>query len=186
MAQLDYQYLGELVKMVQQGDSNAFAELYAATYQRQYGLAYSYLKDDFLAQDALQDTYITALQNIHTLRDPKLFVSWLNQINFRTCFKINEKQKRYNQETAEYNAEDFALHTDVDDNPESIVLNIDEESYIARQVLDLPFSESQALILRYYKNYTIDEAARIMGCSRSSVKRHTASGLARLKKLLNQ
>ncbi len=186
MAQLDYQYIGELVRQVQQGDSNAFAELYAATYQKQYFAAYKYLKDEFLAQDALQETYITALKNIHSLRDPKLFISWLNQINFRTCFKLNEKQKQYNLEMAEYNSGDFTLHADIGENPESAVIQIDEERFIARQVLDLPFSESQALLLRYYNNLTIEETAEIMGCSKSSVKRHTASGLERLKKILKQ
>lgn len=186
MAQLDYQYIGELVQQVQQGDSNAFAELYAATYQKQYLAAYKYLKDEFLAQDALQETYITALKNVHSLRDPKLFISWLNQINFRTCFKLNEKQKQFNLEMAEYDASDFSLHADVSDNPESILIKIDEEQFVARQVLDLPFSESQALLLRFYHNHTIEETAKIMGCSRSSVKRHTASGLERLKRILKQ
>ncbi|MDD5823989.1 MAG: RNA polymerase sigma factor [Firmicutes bacterium] len=186
MAQLDYQYIGGLVEQVQQGDSNAFAELYAATYQKQYFAAYKYLRDDFLAQDALQETYITALKNINSLRDAKLFISWLNQINFRTCFRLNEKHKQYNLEMAEFNTGDFALHADMSDNPESIVVQIDEEQFIARQVLDLPFSESQALLLRYYNNLTIEETAEIMGCSKSSVKRYTASGLNRLRVILNK
>jgi len=33
---LDHAYLAKLVEQCQRGSSNAFAELYAATYQRQY------------------------------------------------------------------------------------------------------------------------------------------------------
>ena len=36
MADLDYQYLAKIVIRAQAGDSDAFAELYAATYQKQY------------------------------------------------------------------------------------------------------------------------------------------------------
>lgn len=36
VAELDYQYIGELVLRAQEGDSDAFAELYVATYQQQY------------------------------------------------------------------------------------------------------------------------------------------------------
>ena len=54
MAALDYSYLASLVSRVQDGDSNAFAELYAATYQKEYRFAYKYLKEEYLAQDALQ------------------------------------------------------------------------------------------------------------------------------------
>ena len=54
LAALDYKYIAKLVSRAQTGDSDAFAELYAATYQRQYHFAYRYLKDEYLAQDALQ------------------------------------------------------------------------------------------------------------------------------------
>ena len=36
MEALDYKHIANLVSRAQSGDSNAFAELYAATYQRQY------------------------------------------------------------------------------------------------------------------------------------------------------
>ena len=80
MSVLDYQYIAKLVTRTMTGDSDAFAELYAATYQRLYHFAYHYLKDEYLAQDALQETYILVLKNIHSLKNPELFISWLNQI----------------------------------------------------------------------------------------------------------
>ena len=40
MSALDYNYVANLVVNAQLGDSNAFAELYAATYQREYHFAY--------------------------------------------------------------------------------------------------------------------------------------------------
>lgn len=98
MAALDYNYMAELVVNAQGGNSDAFAELYAATYQKQYQFAYSYLKDMYLAQDALQETYIIALKELSKLKDPMLLVAWLNQINFRVCFQLHKKQKRYDAE----------------------------------------------------------------------------------------
>lgn len=53
--ELDYDYLAKLVECTQMGDSDAFAELYTATYQKQYRFAYQYTKDSYLAQDILQD-----------------------------------------------------------------------------------------------------------------------------------
>ena len=43
--ELDYDYLAKLVERTQMGDSDAFAELYTATYQKQYRFAYQYTKD---------------------------------------------------------------------------------------------------------------------------------------------
>lgn len=96
--ELDYDYLAKLVERTQMGDSDAFAELYTATYQKQYRFAYQYTKDSYLAQDILQDVYILVLKNIHTLKNPRLFVSWLHQITFRICFDTTQKTKRQEQD----------------------------------------------------------------------------------------
>ena len=44
MATLDYNYVADLVVNAQTGDSDAFAELYAATYQRQISFCLHLLK----------------------------------------------------------------------------------------------------------------------------------------------
>ena len=45
MYDLDYDYIAMLVNRVKQGDSDAFAELYTATYQNLYQFTYRYIKD---------------------------------------------------------------------------------------------------------------------------------------------
>ena len=79
MAELDYEYISGLVKKAQKGNSDAFAEIYAATYQKQYKFTYQYVKDAYLAQDILQEVYILVLKNITKIKNPRLFISWLNQ-----------------------------------------------------------------------------------------------------------
>lgn len=186
MANLDYTYIASLVKRVQEGDSNAFAELYAATYQKEFRFARNYLKDEYLAQDAIQETYIKALKNINSIKDPKLFVSWLNQINFRVCFRMYQKQQKYNAELTEYENNSMDYQDTASGNPEHQAIRIDQNEYIIRQIMGLPFSESKAIILRYYNNMKIDEIARLLDCSRSSVKRYIRSGQDRLRSLITQ
>lgn len=164
MPALDYSYMAELVVNAQGGDSDAFAELYAATYQKQYQFAYSYLKDEYLAQDALQETYIIALKEITKLKDPMLLVAWLNQINFRVCFQLHKKQKRYDAEmrgyyddTEEGNKMALAMSQaemspSSDGNPEDMVVQVDSREYIMNQILKLPFTEAQVIILRFYRS----------------------------------
>lgn len=183
MAKLDYQYLSKLTAWAKEGDSDAFAELYAATFQQQYALAYRYLKDPYLAQDALQETYIIALKNIHTLKDSKLFVSWLNQINFRVCFSIYEKQKRYNNESTVPSE----LHSQQDsaESPEDCIVRIDQQDYLRKKIQELPELEAQAIILKYYYDMKLDEIAARINVSRSTVKRYLSSGKAKLERILN-
>lgn len=190
MEALDYKYIAKLTIRAQTGDSDAFAELYAATYQREYLFSYRYLKDEYLAQDALQETYTLALKNLTKLKDPKLVISWLNQINFRVCYKLHQKQQRYNQEMK---AAEEILENDLENsgegdigNAEDSIVKIDMQEYVINQVLKLPFTESQVILLKYYKDMKIDEIAMLMDMSRSSVKRYLKSGRERLAKVLQQ
>ena len=196
MATLDYNYVADLVVNAQTGDSDAFAELYAATYQRQYHFTYTYLKDEYLAQDALQETYIIALKNLSKLKDPMLLIAWLNQINFRVCFHLQKKRKRYDAELIDYDSTDVetdSIQTDLaphmtqrNINLEDLVVRIDSKEYIMNQILKLPFTESQVVILKYYQELKVGEIARLMDISRSSVNRYLSSGKTHLEKILRQ
>ena len=185
MAELDYNYIAKLADNAQHGDSDSFAELYAATYKKQYCFSYSYLKDEFLAQDALQETYVIALKNLGSLKDSKLFISWLNQINFRVCFNMANKQNKYNTEMSSYADGDVESVAASPNGPEEQVLTIDSQEYLLQQVLGLPYSESQAIFLHYYKNMKIDEISYLMETSKSTVKRYLASGKKHLAAVLS-
>lgn len=198
MPALDYNYLAELVISAQDGDSDAFAELYAATYQKQYQFACSYLKDEYLAQDALQETYIIALKELAKLKDPMLVVAWLNQINFRICFQLYKKQKRFDKEMYEYHGTDSdqeyrstdskidGFSSPASDNPEDVVVKVDSREYIMKQILKLPFTEAQVIILRFYRNLKYGEIAKLLEISQSSVKRYLNSGKEHLANVLKQ
>lgn len=192
METLDYKYIAKLVSRAQIGDSDAFAELYAATYKRQYLYAYRYLKDEYLAQDALQETYILALKHLADLKDPTLVISWLNQINFRICYNLHRKQMRYNSEMGVDG--DAIFNSDLDtgggigyqSSPENSVIQVESKEYLMGQILKLPFTESQVILMKYYQNLKLDEIAQLMDISRSSVKRYLNSGRKRLAKVLQQ
>lgn len=187
MAELDYEYLADLVKKAQNDNSDAFAEIYAATYKKQYRFTYQYVKDAYLAQDILQEVYILALKNIGKLKNPRLFVSWLNQITFRVCFNTLNKRKQQVQELGDV---PDALVSSVDandsNNPEQqfALKNANEE--LMEKILSLPSNESQVIIMKYYNDMKLEEIASAMDCSRSSVKRYLAQGRCKLEKLLEE
>lgn len=187
MNELDYDYLAKLVRRTQAGDSNAFAELYTATYQKQYYFTCQYAKDMYLAQDILQDVYIVVLKNIHTLKNPRLFISWRNQINFRICYDVCQKHNRYKQEL-QLLSDSADLPSDSDSqqisDPEKEVTDKLWQSELMSEILSLHPNESQTIIMRYYNDMSLDEIADAMNCSRSAVKRRLAKGKRELEKKL--
>ncbi|MDO4869300.1 MAG: RNA polymerase sigma factor [Bacillota bacterium] len=184
MRALDYNYLASLVRKAQTGDSNAFAELYVATYQQQYRYAYKYLKDEQLAQDALQETFIHALRNITKLQNPQLFIAWLNRINFRTCYDL--AKSLHKDKLDEYSSEKIEDIRDDNGHPEDEIVEVDSKKYIMGQVMNLPLTESQVILMKYYQNMTNDDIAEAMNISRSTVKRCLKSGRERLARLLSE
>lgn len=129
-----------------------------------------------------------------------LVVAWLNQINFRICFQLHKKQKRYVAEMADYSdtntdgrrspvalqTEPGFFHTPDENNPEDMVVKVDSREYIMNQIMKLPFTEAQVIILKFYRNLKYDEIANLMDISRSSVKRYLNSGKSHLAKVFQQ
>lgn len=177
MTQYDFNYVALLVKKAQFNDSDAFAELYSLTYQSQYSYAYNYLKDSHLAQDALQEIYILVLKNIHSLKEPKVFISWLKQITFRVCYDLKKKQQNIqDQEDVTEEALIFITDEHVDSNPEAKVMQKTKQTKIKDAINQLPSLERDALLMKFVSNMKQEEIAKSMGCSLSSVKRYLTNG----------
>ena len=185
--ELDYEYLAQLVRKTQKGDSDAFAELYTATYQKQYRFAYQYVKDPYLAQDILQDVYILVLKNIHTLKNPRLFVSWLHQITFRICFDTFKRKQIQEAELSQDDAHLSPIHSASDggaNDPEKHILKQDTQIQIMNAIQSLPPHLAQPVIMRYYNNMSIDDISDAMDLSRSTIKRRIQKARKMLEDIL--
>lgn len=185
MAEFNHSYIGQLVMKAQNRDSDAFAELYAMTYQHTYNYAVHYLRNSSVAQDAVQETYILALRHIKGIKEPSLFVAWLNQICFRVCYDMSQKNK---QESGEFNPELLELICDdyLEHNPEKNAEKTDEQQRLISAIHDLPFNEYQVVVMRYYNDMKLEEIASALDVSRSSVKRYLISARDRLAKMLRE
>ena len=71
-----------------------------------------------------------------------------------------------------------------DGRTEEEVVSVDSQDYIMKQIMKLPITESQVIVMKYYQDMTNDDIAEAMNISRSTVKRYLKSGRERLSKLL--
>ena len=179
----DHNLIAQLVLRAQAQDSDAFAELYGMTYNKVYNYACYYLKDIHLAQDAVQEVFISALKNLHKLNDPLLFVAWLNQIAFHVCYDISEKR---NSGYGVIEDEILELFTDEspDANPEQSTVISDENYRLKQSILKLPPNEREVITLRFFNDMKIDEIVEATGNSKSTVKRYLASAEEHLKEFM--
>lgn len=185
MKEPNHEYIAGLVIRSQNNDSDAFAEIYSLTYNKVYNYACHYLKDTYLAQDAVQEVFISALKNISKINNPKLFIAWLNQISFHVCFDLkkrkNEKYGIVDDEILELFSDDHVYET-----PEDHALKSDIARRLTDAVNKLPPLDKELIILKYYNNMKLDDIANATLVSKSTVKRHLVTAQKILSELMKE
>ncbi len=168
------------VEWIQQalgGDDAAFSNL-VETYQRPvYNLCYRMLGDAIDAEDAAQETFWRAYQNLKRYDQQRSFATWLLSIAAHYC--IDQQRKR----RIPILSVDLLPEEDAPDpapNPEKVVGEL-EESFQMRQLLkDLSPQDRAAIILRYWYEFSEEEISRTLSLTVSAVK----SRLHRARKAL--
>lgn len=178
-------FIAEYVKRAQGGDSDAFAFIYNATFNKVYNYARHYLKDEYLAQDAVQEVYISALKNLQKLNDPTLFVAWLHQIAFHVCYDLAKAQSsKYGEVNSEL-LEDIC-EMKPDSNPEESTFINDEKERLKNALDLLTPSERELVTLRYFNSMKIDEIVNATKKSKSTVKRQLNDVVEKLRRLMKE
>ena len=77
---MDRQLLEGYSQRLKEGDDTAIAPIYQMTNRVVFSIAYSILKDEFSAQDVMQDTYIKMRASIGSYESGTNFLAWLSAI----------------------------------------------------------------------------------------------------------
>lgn len=184
MNQLSYDEIALLVVKAQAGDQSAFAMIYTATVQQQLYFATSFLKDSILAEDVVQEVYLSLYKALPKLQNPRTLVAYLNRITYNTC--VDYKRKQYKEK---YELNEEALTTMADSAPNATPEDYFEhqlqssELYQALEQIDEDYRS--AFLMRYYQNMKIKEIALAMNLSESTVKRYIKAASKALTRILH-
>lgn len=83
-----------LIKMAKKGDKKAFVELMKVNELSLYRVAKSILKNDEDVADAMQETILSALENIKYLKSDNYFKTWITKILINKCNDILRKNSK--------------------------------------------------------------------------------------------
>ncbi|MHC4719644.1 MAG: RNA polymerase sigma factor [Planctomycetota bacterium] len=147
----------QLVDAARKGDLGSFGILYQRYYATMVWLAYAILADQGLAEDAAQETFAVACEQIWRLKKPQKFPGWLSAICRNTALQLARERKK---------------EVLIDVVPEQI----DERSHsslaeVVRQAIGaLPQQYRELLVLRYYNGMNYEQMGSILGIRKSVVK----------------
>lgn len=142
----------ELVASAQNGDRNAFSELVRVHAQGVLNVIYRMCGDVQLAEDAAQETFIRAWQNISSYRPQTLLRNWLYRIALNAGTDMLRKERRILPD----DIEDLHL-TDGSPGLESLVSQQERMTLVQKAILSLPDASRAVLVLREYEGLTYQE-----------------------------
>ena len=149
-------------------DKDAFAARVTAMQQSLYRVAAGSLRGEADRLDAVSEAITRAWEKRGTLRDERLFATWLTRILIRECVNIQRRQRRA---------------VPVDTLPEQAQEDGSDDVQSLREAIEaLPQRQRTMVVLHYMEEYDVREVARIMGTPRGAV----CAGLSRARGTLRR
>ena len=176
--------LTESVKKFQDGDKAAFEEVYKLSYAYLHTCIMHIVKDDDLAQDMLQETYLEISRNIGQLQKVEKFLSWSSVIANRKCFAAVKKRNTevlvHNHKLDEQEiAENAVEHEEF--IPESFMENQDKQRMIMEIIDGLTDMQRLCVIGFYYSELSLEEIADALDIPVNTVKSHLNRAKTKIK-----
>jgi RNA polymerase sigma-70 factor (ECF subfamily) len=170
-----------LVALVARSDESALAELYDRVGGTAYGLAHRVLRDEALAEDAVQEAFLGLWRGAGSFIPERAKAStWILTLVHRRAVDLVRREQRRRAEPIEGAPEPADGSAE-----EAAWLRLDRER-VQAALAQLPDQQREAIELAYYGGYTQSELAERLGQPLGTIKSRMFSGLTRLRELLDE
>ncbi|MDG1750935.1 MAG: RNA polymerase sigma factor [Thalassotalea sp.] len=164
----------ELVARAQQGDQQAFHQLYEIYHRRMFALCWRMLADKDSAEDVCQEVFVQLWQKIHNFRGESKFATWLHSVATNTVLGHLRKQKNWLQRI--FSIEDQTV-------VEASVELVDDSlsNALDMKIQQLPERARLVFVLFAVEGYRHEEIAKMLNMAVGSSKSqyHRAKSLLR-------
>jgi RNA polymerase sigma-70 factor, ECF subfamily len=167
----------DLVIRARGGDRDAFSELAARSIGRLTAVARMILRDEYAAQDAVQDAFIEAWRSLPGLREPDVFDAWIRRLLVRSCFRAVRRGKRVSTIEIQLTPADEPAIT----GPER---SFDLHDQLERGLARLPAQQRAVVVLVYYLDLPLADAAQTIGIPLGTMKSRLNRATAALRAAL--
>ena len=147
-----------------QRTGRAVRELYEEYSQTLYRIAFTYMKNRYDAEDALQETFMRLLRAGVSFADKRHELGWLVLTVSNVCRDMLKSKAR--------------THEDIAEHPELPAPERDDALLSA--ILALPEKYKAAVYLHYYEGYSVQEIASMLRVPPNTIK----TRLSRARKAL--
>ncbi|MEO0092936.1 MAG: sigma-70 family RNA polymerase sigma factor [candidate division WOR-3 bacterium] len=173
-----------LIRRFKNGDETCFDELVKKYQNKIYNLAYRMVHNSEDAWDLAQETFVQAYNGLSKFKQKSTFYTWLYRICVNRCLNFNQRKTRSRTINNETISEVILMNTPARNTPETDFRQGELKIAITSAVKQLPDKQRAVFLLRQYEGLRIGEIAKIMGCSKGTVKAHYFHAVQKLRELL--
>jgi len=175
----------ELVRRIKNADETALSELYQRFARPCYSLAHRICADDKLAEDVVQEVFLTLWRNPARF-DPArgAFATWLLTVTHHRAVDAVRKESALRRRTvAVPEAGENWSPTPVAGADQAAMARI-AAGQVRTALHRLPFTQRQVLALAYFGGHTQSEISALTGVPLGTVKSRMFTAVRRLRELL--
>jgi RNA polymerase sigma-70 factor, ECF subfamily len=178
----------DLIQAAQSGDHEAFAELcrrHAQTARRKILAIVRHQED---AEDAMQETLLSAYANLRRFRQSCKFSTWITAIGINAALAVIRKRKsRRELDIEPYSPDEPAWDVaDQAPDPECRIAKAQSIHLLHKELHGLPPKMHEVVASYYGRDHSLQEAADALGISVAAAKSRLIRGRRRLRSSLER
>ena len=139
-------------------------------------MCYVYLRDQDMAKDAVQETFLKAYRGLNTFRGESNVKTWLIQIAINTCKSM--------QRSAWLRHHDRRITPE--DIPQTVLITQEEDMDVMCDIMQLPSKLKEVIMLYYWQDMNVSEIAQSLGIAQSTVSRRLKHARDKLHDVLDR
>lgn len=174
----------ELVKRYQEGDVEAFNEIYEKYSELLLGFLTRMCGNYEDAKDTLQDTFLAVFKSLDSFRGECSLKNWVYKIGGRHCSKMRNRKGKERplaqdpdhsglQEAMQQRGKNHSLFEGIKkwgEDPERDAIDGEIYQHIAEEVASMPYIYRIVLVLRDFEGFSGQEVAEILGIKETTGK----------------
>lgn len=140
-------------------------------------IAFLYVKDQALAEDIIQEVFISCYHHLDSFRGESSYKTWLIRI---TVNKSKDALKSWSFRNFIFKAEVEPKLFD-SNTPEYITVMEMDKRELIQEVLKLPIKLREVIILFYYKDLSVGEIGDVLQLNENTIKSRLSRAREKLK-----
>ena len=178
----------DLIRRYVNGDERAFELLLNRHKGKIYTSIYMFVKDNDLANDIFQDTFIKVIDTFRSgkYNEEGKFLQWAMRISYNLCIDYFRKNKRRPTVAPSEDFDIFNVVKVVEENEETKIMQSQTYEKVRELVNSLPQEQREVIILRHYAELSFKEIAELTNVSINTALGRMRYALINIRKMISE